>query len=159
VTEPVLKDVMQLCVVTADLDRAVRIWSEKYGVGPWQIVDLDQSNIEDGTIDEQPAEFAMRAAGAVLGNLRLEVIQPLDDRSIYARSLARHGGVDHVHHILCATHGKDDYEQTIEHLRSKGVRSGQSGRINGVEWNYLATDEDIGFAIEFVYKPTDQPAP
>jgi methylmalonyl-CoA/ethylmalonyl-CoA epimerase len=159
--EPVLKDVTQLCVVTADLDRAVRVWWDRYGVGPWQIVELDPSVIEAGTIDEEPAEFAMRIAFANFGNLGLEIIQPLDDRSIYATSLARHGGIDHVHHIACATDGREDYERTIEHLRSKGLRSGQSGRSYGVDWNYIATDEDIGFAIEFIHMPDgfSQPEP
>jgi methylmalonyl-CoA/ethylmalonyl-CoA epimerase len=154
-TEPVLKDVTQICVVTADLDRAVRIWWDKYAVGPWHILELGPSTIDDGTIDDEPAEFAMRVANTMFGNMHLEIIQPLDDRSIYAASLKRHAGVDHMHHISCATYGKDDYERTIEQLRSKGLRSGQSGKTFGVEWNYVATDEDLGFAIEFIHMPDD----
>ena len=52
-----------LCVVTADLDAAVRAWSDGYGIGPWTIYTKDASNMS-AEVDGEPEPFAMRAASA-----------------------------------------------------------------------------------------------
>jgi len=80
-----------ICIVTADLDRAVRCWWDRYRVGPWQVFTYDRSNME-ATIDGEPADFQMRVALAQLGAaFRIEIIQPLDDLSLYAASLSKTG--------------------------------------------------------------------
>src|SRR5438132_5442947 len=113
--DQVLKEVTQLGIVTRDLDRTIRIWSDKYGVGPWQVHVFDPSNMTELTVGGRPAEYGMRIALAFLGSMMLEVIEPLDERSIYAGSLERHGGADHLHHVLCTT--DDDLQSSLEHFR------------------------------------------
>src|SRR5262249_35640023 len=52
-----LKNVFQIGIVSADLDRTLRTWVEQYGVGPWDIYELDESQLHDTTIGEQPATY------------------------------------------------------------------------------------------------------
>src|SRR3954452_481852 len=88
-----------VCVVTRDLDRLVRVYWEKYGVGPWTIYSYDESNLK-ATVDGEPRSFEMRAALAQLGpDSRIELIQPLDETSPYADSLRARGDADHLHHV------------------------------------------------------------
>src|SRR4051794_34627999 len=88
-----------VCVVTHDLDRLVRTYWEKYGVGPWKIYRYDASNMR-AFVAGEPTDFEMRAALAALGpGSRIELIQPLDERSPYAESLRASDEADHVHHV------------------------------------------------------------
>src|SRR5690349_4531602 len=99
-----------ICVVTRDLDRLVRDYWEKYGVGPWSIYRYDASNMR-ATEEGEPIAFEMRAALAQLGPpARVELIEPLDDRSQYAESLRAHGDRDHLHHVRLDV---ADYDEAV----------------------------------------------
>jgi hypothetical protein len=99
VDAPVFTGINHICLVTHDLDRSVRTWFDRYGVGPWRIWTKDASNMS-AVVDGEPTDFAMRVALCQLSpGFRLEIIQPLDERSPYARSLAERGGADHIHHV------------------------------------------------------------
>jgi methylmalonyl-CoA/ethylmalonyl-CoA epimerase len=144
--------VNHICVATHDVDRAVRIWSDRYDVGPWQLWTKDSSNMT-AAVDGEPADFAMRVALCGLSPaVRLELIQPLDDRSPYAESLVRHGGADHIHHVRLDV---DDYAGAREQLLGLGLDSVLDARFAGapgvssvVTATYLATEADLGFLLE-----------
>lgn len=144
--------VNHICVATHDLDRAVRVWSDRYGVGPWRLWTKDASNMS-ATVEGEPVEFAMRVALCSLSpTVRLEIIQPLDERSPYAQSLARHAGVDHIHHVRLDV---DDYADAREHLVALGLEpvldatfTGGPGVSSVVTATYLQTEAELGFLLE-----------
>lgn len=147
-----------ICVATNDIERAVRTWSDRYGVGPWSLYRYDGSNMS-AVVDGRPTDFAMRVALAHLSpTSRIELIQPLDDRSPYARSLARHGGADHVHHVRFDV---DDYDASVERLRDRlGLRTAMTAEFSGASaeaprfaGNYFATEEELGFIVEIARAP------
>jgi len=147
-----LTQVTQIGILTRDLDRVVRTWSDKYGVGPWQIHDFDPSNMTDMTVAGKPADFGMRIAIAFIGEMMLEVIEPTSDGNIYAESLDRHGGADHFHHILCST--DEGFRASLDRFRDKGVPTMQSGHMStGATFAYLDTEADLGFALEVADVP------
>jgi methylmalonyl-CoA/ethylmalonyl-CoA epimerase len=147
-----LTGVAQIGIITADLDRAIRTWQEKYGVGPWHVQTCDASTMSETMLGGRPATFGMRLAVTYLGGLMLELIQPGEGDSVYAHSLARRGGADHLHHILCTTR---DFQGTIDAFGRKGVATAQSGTMNEgpIEWAYLDTEADLGFMLEFIQLP------
>lgn len=150
-SDPILREVVQVSFATHDLDRVMRTWNDKYGVGPWEVLDLDPSRLDESTIDGQPATYGMRLGRARLGrNVVIEVCEPLDDNSIYAASLARHNGADHVHHIMCTT---DDFDGTLASFKERGVGNAMGGKFNGLEYAYLDTVDDLGIWIELVKVP------
>jgi methylmalonyl-CoA/ethylmalonyl-CoA epimerase len=154
----VFTGINHICVATSDLDRAVRTWSDRYGVGPWSVYRYDRSNMS-AVVDGRPTDFAMRVALAQLSpTSRIELIQPLDERSPYAQSLARHGGADHIHHVRFDV---DDYEASVERLQDGlGVRPVMSAEFSGASDEgprfagvYFAAEEDVGFVVELGRAP------
>jgi catechol 2,3-dioxygenase-like lactoylglutathione lyase family enzyme len=136
-----------VCVVTGDLDRAVHTWSDRYGVGPWKLWTKDPSNMS--------AAFAMRVALCnVSPTARIELIQPLDDESPYAESLARHGGADHVHHVRFDV---ADYAQVRERLVGLGLDIVLDAAFAGIDSTvtatYFSTEDDLGFLLEIADVP------
>jgi methylmalonyl-CoA/ethylmalonyl-CoA epimerase len=153
----VFTGVNHVCVVTGDLDRAVRAWADRYGVGPWSVWTKDSSNME-ATVEGRPVDFAMRVALCSLSaTFRLELIQPLDDRSPYAASLERHGGADHLHHLRLDV---EDYTSARDRLAALGDEilldatfDGAPGVDDTVRATYFTTEGELGFTLEIADVP------
>ena len=98
----------------------------------------------------------MRASLAQIGpHFSVEIIQPLDDRSPYAKSLTEHGGADHIHHVLFDV---ADFDDALGRLRELGLESIQHAQFKGASGDgplltmtYLATEADLGFTLEIAH--------
>jgi len=139
-------------VATADVDRAVRTWVDRCGVAPWSLYRYDASNMS-AAVDGEATDFAMRVALCnVSPTTRIELIQPLDDRSPYARSLAERGGADHVHHLRLDV---GNYEAADGRLRSLGLHrvmdaefAGAPGTAAKFAGTYYGTADELGVIVE-----------
>jgi methylmalonyl-CoA/ethylmalonyl-CoA epimerase len=148
-----------LGVVTADLDRAVRTWSDRYGIGPWRMYRYDSSNMS-AEVDGEPVEFEMRVGLCQLDNARIELLQPLDDRGPYAHSLAAHGGADHIHHVRFDVASHDDSAGRLRDLGAREIfhaafHAARGGGSSPLTATYFATDSELGFTTEIVAVPED----
>ena len=146
-----------ICIVTADLDRAVRRWWDRYRIGPWRVFSYDRSNMQ-AKVNGSPVDFKMRAALAQLGPaFRLEIIQPLDELSPYAETLSRAGGADHVHHLRLDV---PDFAQTHDELVALGlpVRLEASFKGGSSEGRFQATYFDAGDDLGLLLEIGDAPA-
>ena len=140
---PVFTETLQLSIVVRDLDATMRTYVEEYGIGPWEIYEFNPNTVAQMVKDEAPAEYAMRIALTMVGSVQWELIQPLDDSSIYAEFLAGKG--EGVHHVAV---GGRAYEEELDAMRSNGRRVLQGGVYEGVTFAYLSTDEDLGVVTE-----------
>lgn len=145
--EPVLKKVLQVGVVVRDLDRTMRQY-EGLGIGPWQVFTLDPSNMRDLKVRNQRVDFAMRVAFAKIGDFQWELIQPLDEKSIYSDFLREHG--EGLHHVAFHV---DDFGRAVEFFQEKGVGVLQSGEAPGLGFAYLDTKEELSFIAEIYNLP------
>jgi hypothetical protein len=105
-----------------------------------------------------PAEYAMRAAMCdVSPTFRIELIEPLDDRSPYAQSLERHGGADHLHHVRFDVEDYGGARGDLERLGSDVVLdatfAGAEGATSEVQATYFATERELGFLLELADVP------
>ena len=144
--EPLFSGLEHIGILTADLDRTTRAWTERYGIEPWDVSVWDGSSLV-ANIRGESVEFAMRVAHGGIGSLRIELAQPLDERGPFAQSLARHGGADHVHHLRLRP---VDYDAALSELADRQVPTLVSVRTDrdGVETEATYLDTEIGVAIE-----------
>lgn len=144
-----------LNVVTADLDATVRIWQDRYGIGPWELYTYSEDMI-DAKVDGEPVKFGMRAGFCHLDpGTRVEIIQPLDDRGPYAASLRRHDGANHIHHLRLDV---PDYAEARDRLHGLGLNRVLDGEFDGLEGTssraiYFDTAADLGFLVEVADLP------
>ena len=152
-----LTDVNHLCVVTGDLERALRVWSERYGIGPWEVWTKDASNMSS-VVDGTQREYAMRAAMCqVSPTFRVELIEPLDAHGPYAQSLASRGGRDHLHHVRFDV---ADYAGVRTELEAAGVGvsaeeefAGAPGVEGTFRATYFDTQDELGFVLQLGEAP------
>jgi methylmalonyl-CoA/ethylmalonyl-CoA epimerase len=140
----VFNETMQVALVVHDIEATMRAYVEEYGIGPWDIYEFNPDTVSDMERDGEPAPCAWRLALATVGGMQWELIQPLDDKSIYSEFLAAKG--QGLHHV--AVGSPTSYSETLESLKAKGHRVLQSGKYNGVTFAYLSTDDDIGVITE-----------
>jgi catechol 2,3-dioxygenase-like lactoylglutathione lyase family enzyme len=143
VTQPVFTETIQLAIVVRDLDAAMRTYVHDYGIGPWEIFGFDHENVADMRENGEPVERSWRLALARVGQVQWELIEPLDDESVYARFLAETGGG--LHHVGVAV---PDFDETLAKQAERGNGVLLGGEYKGIRFAYLDTVRDLGLVTE-----------
>jgi len=138
--EPIFTKTMQIGIVVRDLDATMRKYVDEYGIGPWKIYDFIAKDLHEYG---QPVKRSWRLAVAMVGQLQWELIEPLDNESIYARFLAEKGGG--VHHVAVAA---QSFDEMLATEAKRGIDVVLSGEFEGVRVAYLGTDRDLGVILE-----------
>jgi catechol 2,3-dioxygenase-like lactoylglutathione lyase family enzyme len=152
--EPLFTDTLQVALVVRDLDASLHTYVHEYGLGPWDVFEMGPGAIDDLVHDDEPAEYTMRIALAMIGNVQWELIQPLDDTGPYAEFLATKG--EGLHHVGVEVR---DYDEALRKLRDKGHTVHIGGVFQGTRLSYLTTDRDLGTLTEIFDFPDDGARP
>ena len=148
--KPMFTQVLQIGIVVKDCDGSVRRWVEEYGVGPWSIYEFNPETVEQMTVRGKAQGYAMRLATANVGSVQIELIEPKDDKSIYAEFLKEHG--EGLHHVAF---GVDDYGKVMESYGKKGKPILQGGTWKGLTYTYLDEGKDLGLIAEIYHIAPD----
>lgn len=112
---PMLGTRVQLSFVVADLDAALRIWTETMRVGPFVVI---ESSVDNRRIVHRGRETALEysLAFSYLGDVQIELVHQTNDApSPFREFLARgHSGLQHI------AFWPGDYEGTCRHLEQRG---------------------------------------
>ena len=141
--EPLFTETLQVALIVRDLDAAMRTYVHDYGIGPWEIYGFDPDNVADMREGGQPVERSWRLAIAQVGQVQWELIEPLDDGSVYARFLEAKGGG--LHHVGVAV---PDFEETLAAQAERGNGVLLDGEYKGIRFAYLDTVGDLGLVTE-----------
>jgi methylmalonyl-CoA/ethylmalonyl-CoA epimerase len=123
---------------------------DDYGIGPWELYEFDSRDVEEFREHGELVECAWRLATTMVGQVQWELIQPLDDKSGYARFLAERG--EGVHHIAVAVPNFD--EAVTAHVQG-GEELALSCRLKDVRIAYLPTDRALGVLTEIFGDPPE----
>jgi Glyoxalase/Bleomycin resistance protein/Dioxygenase superfamily len=146
--DPLFTETLQIALVVRDLEATMRTYVHEYGIGPWDIYEFNPDTVQDMREDGEPVERAWRLGLSQVGQVQWELIQPLDEHSIYARFLAEKG--EGLHHVGVAV---PSYGETIETLEERGHGVVFGGEYKGVNFAYLSTDTDLGLITEIFAAP------
>jgi len=142
--------VLQICVVVDDLMASVKRYNDVLGIGPWGILDFNRDTMSNVTIHGKPAEFSTKIAVCEFNGLQIELIQPLDEVSVYAEFLRKNG--PGLHHIAFAT--TKDFKSTVEALEAAGAENVQTCTdSSGMGNAYMDLMKDYGLILEIYDVP------
>lgn len=119
-----------ICAVVKDADKTSRFLSSIWGLGPWQT--LDYATHKDDMIVGEP--FKIHIVFAELGATVLELIQPVEGRSVWARLLETNG--EGMHHIAFTV---SNWEEIVSKLKGEGGMMLVCARYEGKRWCYIDT--------------------
>lgn len=143
---------IQVGVVVENLDQAIQRLTEVFGIGPFRMVECPPPGREDRQFYYgEPCRFRTRQAFADLGSIELELIEPVEGRTIWSDFLAERG--PGLHHIRFNV---PDQDSLSAYLQGKGIGKTQEGTgiREGSYWVNYDTQDFLGFIVEIL-----QPAP
>jgi len=127
--------ITQIAWVTADIEATERFLSVGFGAGNWTRMNDIHFSPEDCTLRGEPADFTIHVSIVYLGDLQLEVIQPVSGKSIYAEFLESHG--PGLHHVCFDV---DDMAESLAAVAELGLTVHQAGSMMGGAMDFAYVD-------------------
>jgi len=142
------KKIDQVGIVVKDAHKTARRYSELFGIGPWVFIDITPKNIifQNNSIEEDSS--IIRVALTNLGEVQVELIQPLCGQGTHASFLKAHG--EGVHHLSFGM--VDDYKKIVSDFTGNGYEVEMSGSVGQAGFTYMDTLKELGTIYEFVGK-------
>lgn len=147
-----IHDIAQICIIVPDIDKAAENFWNVFGIGPWNFYTYGKPLVKRMTRNGKPAEYKMRVALANAGNMRIELIEPLEGDTVYKEFVDKHGYG--VHHLGVLT---ENMAESIKQAEDAGMAMTQDGAGFGPDddghYAYIDTEELIGTTIELIERP------
>lgn len=150
--------VTQIAMIVQSLEDTVDVFWHMFGIGPWHFYTYGFPLVKQMTYYGEPADYKMRVALANWGNTRIELIEHLEGKSIYADFISEHGyGFHHVGILV------EDMQSAIQSVKKAGLRIIQDGSGFGLDgdgyYAYLDTERLLGVIIELIQRPKRRSPP
>lgn len=146
--QPIFKKVLQIGFVVKDAEFVAKTYAEKYGIGPWDFYGPGMlSNIK---MYGNPIDFDIKVACGFIGDVEIELIEPLDDKSIYAEHLREHG--EGLHHLAFDT--TENYQTTMKFFTDNNINVMLDAFFGKEEEvTYVDSRKDLACITEFYNRP------
>ncbi len=137
------RKIMQIAHIVKDLEKTIKQYNECLGAGSWDIYKFEPPLLRDSMYRGKPSDHTFLVAITWMGEMQIEVMQPLTGYSIYDEFLEKKGeGLHHVKEF------SSDCEKTLMEYSKKGIEVIQSGKIDEDEFYYLDTESRLGIIWE-----------
>lgn len=136
--------VFQNAWVVADFEAAVAHWAERFGVGPFYVMDYegDAELQYRGT----PGSLRMQVALAQAGDVQIELINPLSEEPNVYRDLVP-AGQTRFHHVCLWS---SDYEADLAAMNAAGYDTAMASGPANARFAYFDSSADNGHMIEIL---------
>lgn len=137
--------VMQVGMIVENIADAVQAWSRLLGVEPPNIVITDSFDVSNAHYQGKPTPAQAKLAFFDLGQVTLELIEPIGEPSTWNDQLSAHGSS--LHHIAFQIKGMADH---VDGLAKHGLQLIQRGEYQGGRYAYLDGQKKFGTVIELL---------
>ena len=141
------RQIQQIAWVTRDLEKSMQAWIDVLRIGPWRVFRFTNETVKNlkvgGKLVEEPFEF--RIAITHVGDMEIELIQPVRGPMIYEDYLQRRGeGLHHIKEKLA----DDRMADIVEDYEARGIAVTQTGQFVNDFHFYLNTEPKLDFVYE-----------
>jgi methylmalonyl-CoA/ethylmalonyl-CoA epimerase len=145
-----LKRLVQIGIVVADRDRTTQVLTSLFGIGPFRFVEWPDRPESKYCYRGAEEHIRIKQAFIQLGDVEVELIQPVEGHNGYQDFLDQTGGG--IHHVLFEV---ADIDFAIRELAKSGVTVLQSGTgiRPGTRWALMDTHKLLGFLVELRHRP------
>jgi methylmalonyl-CoA/ethylmalonyl-CoA epimerase len=135
----------QIGFVAKDAGRIARKLSEITGLKPGEPILTDGFEKARTTFRGQPSSARAKLIFFNMGQVSIEIIEPIGGPSTWSEFLAKHG--DGVHHIAFTVKSAKD---SADGLAAHGIPPVQSGVFEGGSYIYSDGEKDLGVILELL---------
>jgi len=137
--------VTQVGIIVRDIETKARAWSETLDLPMPNIIITDTVDKTQAEYSGKPTTARAKLAFFHMGQLDVELIEPIDGPSTWKDQLDQHG--DSLHHIAFNIKGM---QEKIAYLDSKGVPLVRRGEYPGGRYAYLDGVAQLGTVLELL---------
>ncbi len=137
--------VTQVGIVVHDIEAKARAWAEVLGLPVPDIMITDTYQRAQTEYNGEPSDARAKLAFFDLGQVSLELIEPVDKPSTWRDQLDEHG--DSLHHIAFEIKGMP---ARVAYLEAKGLRLVQRGEYRGGRYAYVDGSAQLGAILELL---------
>ena len=137
--------VTQVGIIVQDIEAKARAWSEILGLSMPEIIITDTFELARTEYQGQPTTAQAKLAFFHLGQVDLELIEPIGEPSTWKDQLNQHGSS--LHHIAFQIKGMSE---KIAYLDAKGVPLVQRGEYTGGRYAYMDGNAQLGAILELL---------
>ena len=110
-----VESINQVAIAVWDLEMVVQNYWNILGIGPWETYLWEPPLVYDRKYHGKPSWAREKIALAKVGNVQLELVQPVEGDSIYRDFLLEHGeGLHHINFLV------NDVDETAAMLTEQG---------------------------------------
>lgn len=114
----------QLGFVVENVDAMIQSYFENFGIGDWKVYTYGPQLLSLMTYKGEPTSYSSRIALGYFGSTRVELIQPLEGRTVYSDFIENHGyGLQHLGIYV------QDMKSSLEIVKQQGISVLMEGGI------------------------------
>ena len=129
-----VREITQVNLVVKDLQKTAQNYWNILGIGPWDIYNLRAPVISEVLYHGKSTQFSMKLGVAMVGGVRLGLIEPISGDSLYSDFLAEYGEGPHNLHFPT-----DNVDEITQIMSQEGFPPLMSGRIGDGAFAYYDT--------------------
>jgi methylmalonyl-CoA/ethylmalonyl-CoA epimerase len=137
--------ITQVGIIVRDIEARARAWSDILGLPMPDIQVTDTVDLAHTEYHGAPSTARAKLAFFHLGQVDVELIEPIGEPSTWNDQLQQHG--DSLHHIAVQIQGMQD---KLAYLDSKGMNLLQRGDYTGGRYAYVDGQAQLGTILELL---------
>ena len=141
------RDIIQIGIMTDDFFGTLDQLIDKYGLGPWDTYIHSEETLQGPIIKEGYCDphFKFHCGVAMMGNIQLEVIQPVYGVPFYSSFLEKNGpGLHHIKEKVAP----EKFDAVIEKYAEMGMPPIFGARLFESRFTFVDTLGTLGFQLE-----------
>ncbi len=137
--------VTQVAIIVRDIEAKACAWAQILGLPVPAVIVTDPVEVAQTEYQGQPSPARAKLAFFQLGQVSLELIEPIGGPSTWQEHLDAHG--ESLHHIAFQIQGMQD---RLAYLDANGVPLVQRGEYTGGRYAYADGTKALGAVIELL---------
>jgi catechol 2,3-dioxygenase-like lactoylglutathione lyase family enzyme len=137
--------VCQVGLIVRDIEKSAEIYSQVFGLPRPDVIITDPVDLARTTYRGEPTSARAKLAFFDMGQVSLELIEPVGGPSTWQEFLDAHG--EGVHHIAFRIKGTD---KVVAYLEGKGIEVVQQGYYTGGMYTYVDSAPALGVVLELL---------
>lgn len=141
-------NIKQIALVVDDAEKYMRNYAFYLGIDGWDVRHFTPDRLRDYYVDGKPVTdgFDFICAVKMVGDMELELIQPVKGPNIYQGFLEEHGvGLHHLKDIC----PDEEIKKECGRLGEYGISVMQTGWIDGDSHYYVSTQDFLHMILEY----------
>jgi methylmalonyl-CoA/ethylmalonyl-CoA epimerase len=137
--------ICQVGLIVRDIERSIEAYSRVFGVPKPKFIVTDGPEIAHTRFRGEPTAARARLAFFDMGQVSLELIEPIGGPSTWQEFLDERG--EGVHHLAFLV---KDTDQVVAFLEGNGIGVIQQGDYTGGRYTYVDSESALGVVLELL---------